>query len=86
MLEVSVTGPQNSLQNVMVYIRRSARRELYQSRRSFDRRGCQYAPHVVTALTNQEVWVQNDDAVAHSVHLMAHANPEWNRSQPPGTP
>ena len=49
-------------------------------------RGCRYAPHVVVVQTNQEVWVQNDDSVTHSVHPIAHVNQELNRSQVPGTP
>jgi len=87
MPEVSVTGPQNSLQNVIVYISAGAPDENFAGPVvHLNQRGCRYAPHILTVQTNQEVWVQNDDTVAHSVHPMAHVNPEWNRSQPPGTP
>lgn len=85
--ELSLTGPQNGLQNVIVYISAGAPDENFTGQVvRLNQRGCRYAPHVVTVMTNQEVWVQNDDPVAHSVHPMAHLNPEWNRSQPPGTP
>jgi len=85
--ELSLTGPQNGLQNVIVYISGGAPDENFTGQVvRLNQRGCRYAPHVVTVMTNQEVWVQNDDPVAHSVHPMAHLNPEWNRSQPPGTP
>jgi hypothetical protein len=87
MPEVSVTGPQNSLQNVIVYISAGVPDDNVTGPVvHLNQRGCRYAPHVVTAQTNQEVWVQNDDMVTHSVHPMAQINAEWNRSQPPGTP
>lgn len=85
--EVSITGPENSLQNVIVYVSSGTPDENFTGGAvHLVQRGCRYTPHVVTAQTGQEVWVQNDDTVTHSVHPMAHANAEWNRSQPPGTP
>jgi plastocyanin len=87
MPEVSVTGPGNSLENVIVYISAGAPDENFSGAiAKLSQRGCRYNPHVVSVQTNQEVWVQNDDTVTHSVHPMAKANAEWNRSQPPGTP
>jgi plastocyanin len=89
MPEVSVTGPQNSLQNVIVFISQGAPDENPSSQSQvihLNQRGCRYTPHVTSVQTGQEVWVQNDDVVTHSVHPMAHMNAEWNRSQPPGTP
>jgi plastocyanin len=86
--ETSVTGPQNSLQNVIVFISQGAPEEntTQSSVIHLTQRGCRYTPHIISMQTGQEVWVQNDDSVTHSVHPMAHANAEWNRSQPPGTP
>jgi plastocyanin len=85
--EVSVTGPDNSLQNVIVYISAGAPDEHFSGPVvQLNQRGCRYAPHIVVAQTGQEVWVKNDDSVTHSIHPMAHVNSEWNRSQPPGTP
>lgn len=85
--DVNITGPDNSLQNVIVYISAGAPDENFTGPVvQIKQRGCRYAPHVVAIQTNQEVWVQNDDSVTHSVHPMAHVNQEWNRSQPPGTP
>jgi plastocyanin len=87
MPEVSLTGNDNSLQNVIVYISAGAPDENFTGPVvHLNQRGCRYTPHVVAVQTNQEVWVQNDDTVTHSVHPMAHSNAEWNRSQPPGTP
>ena len=85
--EVSVTGPDNSLQNVIVYVSAGAPDENFTGGVvRLNQRGCRYAPHIVTVQANQEVWVQNNDTVTHSVHPLAHFNAEWNRSQPPGTP
>ena len=85
--EGSITGPNNSLQNVIVFISDGAPEEKFTGPVvQIKQRGCRYTPHVVAVHTNQEVWVQNDDSVTHSVHPMAHVNQEWNRSQPPGTP
>lgn len=85
--ENALNGPGNAMPNVIVYISEGAPDD-----RSTEpivqlaQRGCRYAPHIVMAQTDQEVWVRNDDSVTHSVHPMAHHNAEWNRSQPPGTP
>jgi hypothetical protein len=87
MPEVSVTGPDNSLQNVIVYISAGAPDENFSGPAiHLSQRGCRYFPHVLPVQANQEVWVKNDDTVTHSIHPMAHVNAEWNRSQPPGTP
>lgn len=87
MPEVSLTGNDNSLQNVIVYVSAGAPDENFTGPVvHLNQRGCRYTPHVVAVQANQEVWVQNDDTVTHSVHPMAHSNAEWNRSQPPGTP
>ena len=87
MPEVSLTGNDNSLQNVIVYVSAGSPDENFTGPVvHLNQRGCRYTPHVAAVQTNQEVWVQNDDTVTHSVHPMAHSNPEWNRSQPPGTP
>jgi plastocyanin len=86
--ESSITGPHNSLQNVIVYISKGAADENASSQSSavrLSQLGCRYSPHVIVAHTGQEVWIQNEDAVTHTVHPLAHANPELNRSQPPGT-
>jgi hypothetical protein len=87
MPEVSVTGPDNTLQNVIVYISAGAPDENYSGPVvNLSQRGCRYFPHVLSVQANQEVWVKNDDTVTHSIHPMARVNAEWNRSQPPGTP
>jgi plastocyanin len=87
MPEGVVTGMNNSLQNVVVYVSVGAPDEASSGPVvTLRQRGCRYNPHVVAIHVNQEIWVQNDDSVTHTVHPMARTNKEWNRSQPPGTP
>jgi len=87
MPEGVVTGANNSLQNVVVFVSAGAPDETSSGPVvTLHQRGCRYNPHVLVLRVNQEIWVQNDDSVTHTVHPMAHTNKEWNRSQPPGTP
>jgi Carboxypeptidase regulatory-like domain len=82
-----VAGPDNALSNVVVYISAGGEEESAPAQPiKLNQRGCRYIPHVLAVATNQEIWVQNDDSVAHTVHPMARINTELNRSQPPGTP
>jgi len=82
-----VAGPNNGLSNVVVYISAGGEEGPAATQPAMlKQRGCRYIPHVLAIETNQEIWVQNDDSVAHTVHPMARINTELNRSQPPGTP
>jgi hypothetical protein len=82
-----VAGPNNSLSNVVVYISAGGEEGPAPAQPAMlKQRGCRYIPHVLAMETNQEIWVQNDDSVTHTVHPMARINSELNRSQPPGTP
>lgn len=49
-----------------------------------DQKGCQYTPHVVALMTNQEIRIKNGDQTTHNIHPSPKNNREWNRSQPPG--
>jgi len=75
MTETVVVGPGNALANVVVYISSGA-----------TQKGCQYLPHVVPLVVNQELKVVNADPTSHNIHPLAKINREWNKSQPPGTP
>jgi hypothetical protein len=82
-----VAGPNDALSNVVVYISAGGEEGPAATQPAMlKQRGCRYIPHVLAIETNQEIWVQNDDSVAHTVHPMARINTELNRSQPPGTP
>jgi hypothetical protein len=34
----------------------------------------------------QELQIYNDDQTSHNIHPLSKANPEWNKSQPTGSP
>lgn len=86
--ETVVVGPGNTLENVIVYISAGAPDESSAPTRAvtITQKGCQYLPHVVTMVVNQELKVVNDDQTSHNIHPLAKINHEWNKSQPPGTP
>lgn len=85
--ETVVTGLNNSLENVVVYISAGAPDEGAPSQAAvFDQKGCRYIPHVLAFQVNQELKVNNDDQTSHNIHPLAKINHEWNKSQPPGTP
>jgi hypothetical protein len=86
--ETVVVGPGNALQNVIVYISAGAPDESSPPAQavSITQKGCQYLPHLVPMVVNQELKVVNDDQTSHNIHPLAKINHEWNKSQPPGTP
>ncbi len=86
--ETVVVGPGNALQNVIVYISAGAPDESSPPAQavSITQKGCQYLPHLVPMVVNQELKVVNDDPTSHNIHPLAKINHEWNKPQPPGTP
>jgi hypothetical protein len=88
MTETVVVGPGNALVNVIVYISAGTPDDSPTPTQTvvITQKGCQYLPHVVPMLVNQELKVVNDDETSHNIHPLAKINREWNKSQPPGTP
>jgi plastocyanin len=85
--ETVVTGPNNALENVVVYVSAGAPDEGAPSQPvKFDQKGCQYIPHVLAFQVNQTLEIANDDQTSHNIHPLPKINREWNKSQPPGTP
>ena len=85
--EAVVTGPGNTLENVVVYISAGAPDEPPPSTSAnFEQKGCQYLPHVLAFQVGQELKISNDEQTSHNIHPLAKINREWNKSQPPGTP
>jgi hypothetical protein len=83
-----VTGPGNSLRNVVVYIS-SAVNDNYQGSTevaSFDQKGCHYTTHILALRVGQEFRISNSDPFSHNIHPLAKVNREWNKMQPAGTP
>jgi hypothetical protein len=86
--ETVVTGPGNALVNVVVYISAGVPDESSPPAQAatVTQKGCQYLPHVIPMVVNQELKVVNADSNSHNIHPLAKINNEWNKSQPPGTP
>jgi plastocyanin len=86
--ETVVTGPDNGLDNVVVYVSSGAPDDgqVPPQAVTFDQKGCQYVPHVLAMHTGQELKIINNDQTSHNIHPLAKVNAEWNLSQPPGTP
>lgn len=83
-----VTGPGNSLRNVVVYISAGEPENDPPPAAPvlFDQQGCHYTTHVLVFRVGQEVRISNSDPLSHNIHPMARINREWNKIQPPGTP
>ena len=85
--ETVVTGADNALENVVVYVSAGADDANAPSQAvTFTQKGCQYIPHVVVMHTGQQLQVVNADQTSHNIHPLAKVNHEWNKSQPPGSP
>jgi len=86
--ETVVTGPNNALDNVVVYVSSGAPDDgqVPAQAATYEQKGCQYIPHVLPMHVNQELKILNDDQTSHNIHPLAKVNREWNKSQPPGTP
>jgi hypothetical protein len=86
--ESVVTGPNNALDNVVVYVSSGAPDDgqVPAQAVTFEQKGCQYIPHVLVMHTDQELKITNDDQTSHNIHPLAKVNREWNKSQPPGSP
>src|SRR5438876_3899515 len=85
--ETVVTGPNNALENVVVYISAGAPDEPPPSQAALlAQTRCRYLPHVLAFQVNQELKITNEDQTSHNIHPLAKINREWNKSQPPGTP
>jgi Carboxypeptidase regulatory-like domain len=87
--ESVVTGPANSLKNVVVYISAGGTdmgATVSEPAAIFDQKGCHYTTHVLPLRIGQDVRISNSDALAHNIHPLAKINREWNRIQLPGTP
>jgi len=85
--ETVVTGPGETLAEVVVYISAGAPDDPAPSSAAvFTQKGCRYIPHVLALQVNQELKIVNEDQTSHNIHPLPKLNREWNKSQPPGTP
>ncbi len=88
MTDSVITGPGNTLQNVVVYISAGApdTSPVPATAVNFDQKGCHYTTHVLAVRVGQDVRISNSDPLSHNIHPLAKINREWNRIQPAGTP
>ncbi len=85
--ESVVTGPNNSLENVVIYISAGVPDDSAPSQPArFTQRCCQYVPHLLAFQVNQTLEIVNDDQTSHNIHPLPRINREWNKSQPAGSP
>jgi plastocyanin len=82
-----VTGPNSSLENVVVYISAGAPDESAPSQSvRLDQKGCQFIPHDLPVQVNQTLEILNEDQTSHNIHPLPRLNREWNKSQTAGSP
>lgn len=82
-----VTGPDNALENVVVYISAGAPDEPPPAQPAMlVQKGCRYTPHILAFQVNQDFQVVNEDQTSHNIHPLPTNNREWNFSQLPGGP
>jgi hypothetical protein len=87
MNESVVTGPNNALANVVVYVSAGDQGGAAATEPvRYDQKGCEYLPHVAVLQVKQSLDIYNDDQTSHNIHPLAKTNPEWNKSQPAGAP
>jgi plastocyanin len=86
--EKAITGPGNTLGNVVVYVSAGAddAPPPGTSEVSFDQHDCRYVTHVLVVHVGQNIRFSNSDPVSHNIHTLAKVNREWNRIQPAETP
>lgn len=81
------TGAGNTLQWVVVYISAGDQGSVAPTAAvKYEQKGCEYLPHVLPMQVSQQLQILNDDQTSHNIHPLAKINPEWNKSQPAGSP
>jgi len=76
--ETVVTGPNNALDNVVVYVSSGAPDDgqVPSQAVTYTQKGCQYIPHVLAMHVSQEFDIVNDDQTSHNIHPLPKANTE----------
>jgi len=82
-----VVNPNGTLRNVFVWIKSgvpAANWAVPAAPVAIDQKYCTYQPHVIGAMTGQNIQISNDDPVNHNIHPVPRINEEWNDTQSPG--
>jgi hypothetical protein len=92
-LENVVVGSGGGLANVVLYISEGLSATegsaVPSDQPTFDQKGCQYTPHVLSMDAGQQFKVTTSDQTTHNIHPEPNplaGNIPWNKSQPPGSP
>jgi hypothetical protein len=87
-IEDTVTGPDNGLKNVVVFISVGAPATSAPQATpvTLNQQNCHYTTRVLAFQVEQEVKVINSDPLTHNIHPMPVTNREWNKVQPKGSP
>jgi plastocyanin len=87
--EEVVVNPNKTLKNVFVYVKAGLPDKQWAvptTAAMIDQTGCMYSPHVVGVMAGQNLDIKTSDQTNHNIHPMPKDNPEWNETQPPGSP
>ena len=75
-----VTGPDNALENVVVYISAGALDDSTPPQPAvLTQKGCRYTPHILAFQVNQDFEIVNEDQTSHNIHTLPSNNREWNK-------
>ena len=84
--ETVVVNPNRTLRDTFVWIKSGLRQTRWTppaAAAELDQAGCQYRPHVLGLMVNQELEIRNSDPVNHDVHVEAVRNASSNEAEPP---
>lgn len=87
MTEDIVLGPENALENVLVYVSEGLGNHSFEVPKqpaTLEQKSCQYHPHVIALMAGQKFVVENNDPTTHNIHPIPANNREWNQSQAQG--
>ena len=82
--EMLTLGPGNTLANVMVRVKSPvpAGGAAPAKAAVIDQNGCQYHPHVLGVMVNQQLMIKNSDGLLHNVHALPKVNTPFNMAMP----
>jgi plastocyanin len=86
--EDTVTGPSNTLKNVVVFISAGAPATSSPptAHATLNQQDCHYTTRVLALQVGEEVKITNSDPLTHNIHPMPVTNREWNKVQLKGSP
>jgi hypothetical protein len=82
-----VVNPNGTLRNVFVWVKAGVPDQNWAVPATpaiIDQQSCMYHPHVLGAMTRQNIQVSNSDPTNHNIHPLPQINQEWNDTQSTG--